>query len=97
MHTAYAYLYRCIIYCTIVVQLFYIIEIYENVGIISIRITVLTMTGIHLIKIPYYFISLVTTAYSRYTYIMCNVTLRYNTLIRDFVLTHRLILSFQIY
>lgn len=39
-------------------QLFYIIEIYENVRIISIQITVLTMTGIHLIKIPYYFQSL---------------------------------------
>lgn len=50
-----------VLYCTIVVQLFYIIEIYENVYIISIQITVLTMTEIHLIKIPYYFKSLVTT------------------------------------
>lgn len=60
-HTAYAHTFIGVLYCTIVVQLFYIIEIYENVGIISIQITVLTMTGIHLIKIPYYFISLVTT------------------------------------
>jgi len=58
------------------------------------------MTGIHLIKIPYYFILLVTTriVYSIHLYnIICNITLRYNTLIRDFVFTHRLILSFRIY
>lgn len=83
-----AYLYLCRYY-TIVVQLYILYyRIYENVRINSIQITVLTMTVLHLIKIPYCFKYIATIRITRDNIII-------NIIIRDFIIISCRILIYK--